>query len=93
MAVSEGMGGEVKPKKKKKRDNGHNLRDLMTAFAICNNVTPVLDDPEIDKVLEVKDPEAQKRYTEQPKFGKGGLDRSPGLDKPRKSYMGESKMK
>lgn len=48
--------GEIKPKKKKKRDNGHNLRDLMTAFAVCNNVTPVLDDPDIDKALEVKDP-------------------------------------
>ena len=40
-------------KKKKKRDQGSNLRDLVTAFAICNNVTPVADDPEISRALEV----------------------------------------
>lgn len=30
-----------RPKKKKKKDQGNNVRDLMTAFALCNNVTPV----------------------------------------------------
>jgi hypothetical protein len=34
-------------KKKKKRDEGNNVRDLISAFAICNNVTPVIDDPDI----------------------------------------------
>lgn len=74
-------------KKKSKRDQGHNLRDLMTAFAICNNVTPVLDDPDIDKALDVKEPE--ERMTEQPKtklrgFG-GGSPNS--LDMERKSHL------
>ena len=36
----------------------------MTAFAICNNVTPVLDDPDVDKALEVKDPESEQIITE-----------------------------
>ena len=45
----------VRPKKKKKRDQGNNVRDLVTAFAICNNVTPVAEDPEISKALEVFD--------------------------------------
>lgn len=61
-AVQDSMNSEAdKSKKKKKRDQGHNLRDLMTAFAICNNVTPVVDDPDIDKVLDVKEPE--ERFT------------------------------
>ena len=38
---------------KKKRDMSNNLRDLFTAFAVCNNVTPVLEDPDVDKQLEV----------------------------------------
>lgn len=42
-----------RPKKKKKRDQGNNVRDLITALAICNNVTPVPDDPELKNVLEV----------------------------------------
>jgi hypothetical protein len=42
----------------------------MAAFAICNNVTPVVDDPDIDKALEVKEPDADKRYTEAPKAWK-----------------------
>jgi hypothetical protein len=44
-------------KKKKKRDEGNNVRDLISAFAICNNVTPVADDPDIKKTLEVNSPE------------------------------------
>ena len=28
-------------------DEGNNVRDLVSAFAICNNVTPVIDDPDI----------------------------------------------
>lgn len=51
----------VRPKKKKKRDQGNNVRDLVTAFAICNNVTPVAEDPEISKVLEVFNGDAQQR--------------------------------
>ena len=46
----------------------------MTAFAICNNVTPVVDDPDIDKALEVKD-EGDKRYTEAPKAKKRSAKR------------------
>ena len=34
-------------KKRKRRDEANNLRDLLTAFAICNNVTPVVEDPDI----------------------------------------------
>ena len=48
-AVDEGG----RPKKKKKRDQGHNVRDLITALAICNNVTPVPDDPDLKNVLDV----------------------------------------
>jgi hypothetical protein len=59
------MPSEGGAKKKKKRDQGHNLRDLMSAFAICNNVTPVVDDPDIDKALDIKEPE--ERMTQQPK--------------------------
>lgn len=34
---------------RKKRDMSNNLRDLFTAFSVCNNVTPVIEDPDIDK--------------------------------------------
>jgi phospholipid-translocating ATPase len=47
--------GEARPKKKKKRDQGNNVRDLITAIAICNNVTPVPDDPEIANALDIQD--------------------------------------
>ena len=40
-------------RKRKRRDESNNLRDLMTAFAICNNVTPVVEDPDIEHVLEI----------------------------------------
>ena len=40
-------------KKRGKRDQGNNVRDLTAAFAICNNVTPVADDPGLARVLEV----------------------------------------
>lgn len=40
-------------KKSKKRNQGNNVRDLITAVAICNNVTPVLDDPDIEHALDV----------------------------------------
>jgi hypothetical protein len=33
------------------------VRDLISAFAVCNNVTPVADDPDIQKALEVNSPE------------------------------------
>lgn len=49
----ENAGEGVRPRKKRKRDQGNNVRDLVTAFAICNNVTPVPDDPDLEKVLEV----------------------------------------
>ena len=63
----------------------------MTAFAICNNVTPVVDDPDIDKALEVKDD--AKRMTEQPKVKRDALDPSPDRARPRKSALGEAKNK
>ena len=50
-------------KKKKKRDQGNNVRDLITAFAICNNVTPVFSDPNIDRALEVFDGDNRGRGT------------------------------
>ena len=53
-------------KKKKKRDEGNNVRDLISAFAICNNVTPVADDPDIKKTLEVNSPEKLQRGTYAP---------------------------
>lgn len=46
-------GGDPRPRKRKKRDQGNNVRDLLTAFAICNNVTPVPDDPDLANALEV----------------------------------------
>ena len=33
------------------RDRGNNVRDLITAFTICNNVTPLFKDPSVDKAL------------------------------------------
>lgn len=45
--------GVSKTKKKKKRDQGNNVRDLITAFALCNNVTPVVEDLDIGHALEV----------------------------------------
>lgn len=33
------------------RDKGNNVRDLITAFTICNNVTPLFKDPAADKAL------------------------------------------
>ena len=33
------------------RDKGNNIRDLMTACALSNNVTPLFDDPMASKVL------------------------------------------
>mmetsp|Transcript_9424 Transcript_9424/g.14426 ORF Transcript_9424/g.14426 Transcript_9424/m.14426 type:complete len:146 (-) Transcript_9424:1751-2188(-) len=48
---------DVRPKRKKKRDQGNNVRDLITAFAICNNVTPVDDDPNLARALDVQGPE------------------------------------
>lgn len=41
-------------RKKKRRDIGNNVRDLISAFAICNNVTPVMDDPDIIKALDIQ---------------------------------------
>jgi len=69
---------EQRPKKKKKRDHGNNVRDLITAFALCNNVTPVAEDPDIAQALEVKSPEQQARKTEQPNFNQAlGQAKSP----------------
>jgi hypothetical protein len=33
------------------RDKGNNVRDLITAFTICNNITPLFKDPTLDKAL------------------------------------------
>lgn len=33
------------------RDKGNNLRDLVTALAICNNVVPLYKDPQAEKAL------------------------------------------
>lgn len=59
----------------------------MTAFAICNNVTPVVDDPDIDKALDVKEPE--ERMTQQPKMKRVGFEAaSPSSpNDPRKSHL------
>lgn len=57
----------------------------MTAFAICNNVTPVVDDPEVDRALEVKDPENEQAITEQPRRESEAHDESTGRTRPRKS--------
>jgi len=46
-------GEGVRRKKKAKRDQGNNVRDLATAFAICNNVTPVAEDPNLQNFLDV----------------------------------------
>ena len=37
------------------------MRDLITSFAICNNVTPVVDDPELAKALDVQNQGDYKR--------------------------------
>ena len=42
------------------------MRDLISAFAICNNVTPVKDDPNIQKALEVNSPQKIQRGTYAP---------------------------
>ena len=47
------VSGVSETKKKKKRDQGNNVRDLITAFALCNNVTPVAEDLDIGHALEV----------------------------------------
>lgn len=52
--------------KKSTKDTGNQLRDLITAFALCNNVTPVVEDPDIDKVLEVNGATPKKRTTYAP---------------------------
>lgn len=54
--INSGVSGAVEGsrRKKKKRDIGNNVRDLITAFAICNNVTPVMDDPDIVKALDIQ---------------------------------------
>ena len=42
------------------------MTDLISAFAICNNVTPVKDDPNIQKALEVNSPQKIQRGTYAP---------------------------
>lgn len=51
--VQADVSGVSKTKKKKKRDQANNVRDLITAFALCNNVTPVVEDLDIGHALEV----------------------------------------
>lgn len=65
-------GGDGRPKKRKKRDQGNNVRDLITAFAICNNVTPVADDPDLANALEVAK-DVKGRGTVQPVHGGNSL--------------------
>jgi len=55
------VGDDGRPKKKKKRDQGNNVRDLITAFAICNNVTPVPEDPNIGTTLDIQNPGAMPK--------------------------------
>ena len=75
-AVDEGG----RPKKKKKRDQGNNVRDLITALAICNNVTPVPDDPDLKNVLEVsKGHEIKGRGTVQHPCSSLLEDQSPAI--------------
>lgn len=50
----------MRTRRNKKRDPENNIRDLITAFAICNNVMPVLSDPNISKVLESSEEEKEK---------------------------------
>ena len=50
----------IQSRRNKKRDPANNIRDLITAFAICNNVTPILSDPNISKVLEGSDQGKEK---------------------------------
>jgi hypothetical protein len=56
------------------------VRDLITALAICNNVTPVPDDPELKNVLDVaKGAEIKGRGTVQHPPRSSNLDQSPAL--------------
>jgi hypothetical protein len=50
----------MRTRRNKKRDPENNIRDLITAFAICNNVMPVLSDPNISKVLESSEEDKEK---------------------------------
>lgn len=67
-----GVEGANRPKKKK-RDQGNNLRDLITSFAICNNVTPVAEDPDLQKALDVAGNDGKGRATVQPARGENNL--------------------
>jgi len=35
----------------------------MCAFALCNNVTPVVDDPDLAKLLDVEENQRKQRAT------------------------------
>lgn len=45
----------------------------MTSFAICNNVTPVLDDPDLINALEVRSPDRLARATVMPDYNRANL--------------------
>ena len=59
--------------RRSKRDAGNQVRDFMSAFALCNNVTPVLEDPDIDKALEVGASPPRKRATHAPTYDRSQL--------------------
>lgn len=44
---------------------------MITAFAICNNVTPVPDDPDLDHALEVFQGDKVNRSTVPPDLNSG----------------------
>ena len=72
-----------KPKRKRNKDQGGNIRDLMTAFAICNNVTPVPDDPELMASLDKR----QVRATAKPQQIEGLFDAAPNSAGGRATFM------
>jgi hypothetical protein len=81
-----------RPKKKKKRDQGHNVRDLITALAICNNVTPVPDDPDLKNVLEVAKDIKGRGTIQQPPNLSALISLSPaGLRKPNLRHTNSEK--
>jgi phospholipid-translocating ATPase len=51
---SQADSSKVQGRRKKNRDQGNNIRDLVTAFALCNNVTPVPDEPDLMSKLDKK---------------------------------------